>query len=446
MTWEEHENLERLRRLFAGEGSPGEIESAAAHITGCRPCWMLAARALEAERAKGSAALRGVVRSVADLQEAERSRSEEWLEALAAWAEIRSLDTKERRNKVRFTRPLHTRAFFEVLLAEADNSGSPAESEECFYLALLVAVQLPSPPYSTNLKNDLCAATCVEIANACRRQAKWPGAKSALQKAAQYIEKGTQDGVVRGKLLWRTAALETDLGNLKGSAALLRQAIPLFEAASDRLLLGTALAQLAHLHLETEPAEGLRIIEECLPLVPPESPRLMVIAEGIRIECLINLGASHEALLRFRRLAPLFEQFHEPLLQIRRQFTVGRLLELIGRTEQAERVFQEVITADVQHGFLKDLFMDLAYMFGFFLRAERHGDAIAICRRATRELSILDDEEEGGATAHEQMHQVWQTLEESVRRGNVTLHAPTILRNYLTAYWRQPAKELPTFQ
>jgi hypothetical protein len=88
---------------------------------------------------------------------------------------------------------------------------------------------------------------------------------------------------------------------------------------------------------------------------------------------------------------------------------------------------------------------DLAYLFGFFLRAERHHEAIAVCRRAAQELAILDDEE-GGASAHEQMRLVWQTLEESVKRGNVTLHATTILRNYLTAHWRQPASELPSFQ
>jgi tetratricopeptide (TPR) repeat protein len=445
MTWEVHENLERLRRLFAGEGAPGEIERAAAHITGCRPCWMLAARALAAERAEGSVVLRGVLRSVADLQEAEQARLEEWLEALAAWAEIRPLDTKERRNKARFTRSLHTRAFFEVLLAEGEGSVSPTESEECFHLALLVAVQLPAPPFTAQLKNDLCAACCAEIANARRRQARWPAAKSALQQAAQYIEKGGQDGVVRGKLLWRTAALESDLGNLQDAAALLRQAIVLFDAAAEQLLLSTALAQLAYLHLDTEPAESIRIIEQCLSCIPPESTRLAVFAESIKIDCLMALGAPQEALLRFHRLTPLYEQFHEPLIQVRRQFTAGRLLEHLGRAEKAERIFEEVIAADLEHGHLKDFFMDLAYLFGFFLRAERRREAIAVCRRAAQELAILDGEE-GGASAHEQMRLVWQTLEESVRRGKVTLHATTILRSYLTAHWRQPASELPSFQ
>jgi tetratricopeptide (TPR) repeat protein len=446
MPEETHESLERLRRLFAGDGDPGEVERAVAHLTGCRPCWFLAARALAAERAaKGSVILRGALRSVADLHEVEQARLEAWLEALAAWAEIRPLATKARRDKVRFSRSLHTPAFLEVLLAAGDSGVSPAESEECFYLALQVAVQLPTPPFSIPLKNDLCAGCCTEIANARRRQAKWPAARSALQKAALYTEKGGKDGVVRGKLLWRTAQLESDLGNLDEAGTLLLRAIDLFDAASEVSLRSNALAQLAHLHLETKPAESLRIIEQCLPLIPPENPRLVVIAESIKIECLMLLGAPEEALLRFRGLTPLYEQFREPFIQLRRQFTAGRLLEHLGRAETAERLFQEVIAADLEHGLLKDFFLDLAYLFGFFLRAERFPEAIAVCRRATEELLTLDEDEESGEPARDQMRIVWQTLEESVKQRNVTLDATTVLRHYLKAHWRQPANELPSF-
>jgi hypothetical protein len=170
MHGEAHENLEDLRRLFAGGGAPGEAERVASHLMGCRPCWLLAARALAAEKARGTLALRGPFRSVADLHETEQARLEEWLDAYAAWAEIRPLGQKARRDKVRLSRSLHTLAFLGVLIAEGTESTSPAESEEFFYLALLVASQLPSPAFSLELKNDLCADCCTEIANARRRR------------------------------------------------------------------------------------------------------------------------------------------------------------------------------------------------------------------------------------------------------------------------------------
>ena len=445
MHGEAHENLEGLRRLFAGRGAPGEIERAAAHLTGCRPCWLLAARALAAERASGRVVLDGALRSIADLHEMEQARLEEWLEAQATWTEIRSLGQKARRDKVRLTRSLHNLAFLEVLLEEGGGA-PPAESEEFFYLALLVAAQLPSPTFSVELKNDLCADCCAEIANARRRLAKWPAAREALRKGAQYVERGKRDGVVEGKVLWRMAALESDLGNVAEAGGLLRRAIDLFEAAAQAFLMSTALAQLAYLLLDSDPAESLRTIERCLVLIPPENPRLVVFAESIKIDCLMGLGAPQEALLRFYGLKALYEQFREPFIQLRRRFTAARLLEYLGRPQKAERLFQEVIAADLEHGLLKDFFIDLAYLFGFFLRAGQLPQAIAVCHRATQELSLLDDEEGSGESARDQMRMVWTRLEEGLKAGTVELGATTVLRNYIKAHWQRPASEPPFSQ
>ena len=446
MHGEVHENLEGLRRLFAGKGAPGEIERAAAHLTGCRPCWLLAARALAAQRAQGGVVLHGALRSIADLHEMEQARLEEWLEAQATWAEIRSLGQKARRDKVRLTRSLHTLAFLEVLLEEGSGAAPPAESAEFFYLALLVAAQLPSPTFSVELKNDLCADCCAEIANARRRLAKWPAARDALQKASQYVEKGKRDGVIQGKVLWRMAALESDLGNVAEAGRQLRRAIDLFEAASQAFLMSTALAQLAYLLLDHDPAESLRTIEQCLSLIPPENPRLVVFAESIKIDCLMALGAPQEALLRFYGLKALYDQFREPFIRLRRRFTAARLLEYLGRPQKAERLFQEVIAADLEQGLVKDFFLDLAYLFGFFLRSGQLPQAIAVCQRAAEELSLLDDEEGSGESAREQMQMVWHRLEEGVKKGTVEVGATAILRSYIKAHWKRPASDPPSFQ
>ena len=48
-----HENPEGLRRVFAGEASPVEAERVAAHLTGCRECWLLATQRYR--RSKGKA-------------------------------------------------------------------------------------------------------------------------------------------------------------------------------------------------------------------------------------------------------------------------------------------------------------------------------------------------------------------------------------------------------
>ena len=94
---------------------------------------------------------------------------------------------------------------------------------------------------------------------------------------------------------------------------------------------------------------------------------------------------------------------------------------------------------------MKDFFLDLAYLFGFFLRAERLPQAIAVCRRAAEELSLLESEEGGAEAARDQMRMVWQRLEEGVKRGTVEIGATAVMRSYIKANWKRPASEPPSF-
>src|SRR6185312_1077600 len=298
---EVHENLDGLRRDFAGEASQVEADRVASHLTSCRGCWLLATRAIAFQKGKGSIPVHGPLRSLMDLHELEQARLEELLEAQVTWAEIRSLATKARREKVRLTRSLHTVSFLEVLLKEGA-ACAPAESEELFYLALLVAGQLPTPMFSIELKNDLCAECFAEIANARRRQAKWPAARDALKKGSDHVERGSRNGVAEGKVLCVSGALEDDLGNVEEAAKILRRAVGLFEAAAQTFLISRTFAQLAYVLADPAPEESLRAAEQSLALIPENSPRLVWLAEIIRVNCLITMGAPQEALLRFNDL------------------------------------------------------------------------------------------------------------------------------------------------
>jgi tetratricopeptide (TPR) repeat protein len=441
---EAHENLEGLRRVFAGEASPVEAERVAVHLTGCRPCWLLATRAIAAQKASGVIAAQGPIRPLIDLHEIEQARLEEWLEAQAIWIEVRSLTPKARRDKVRLTRTLHTLSFLEVLLEEGA-SATPAESEEFFYLALLVSQQLPSPRVSVELKNDLCAECCAEMANARRRAAKWTAARDALKKGLEYAGKGSRNGVAEGKVLSVAGALEDDLGSTEEAVSTLRRAAGLFESAKQTFLLSRTLTQLAYVLVGEDPAESLQFVEQALSLIPDNSPRLLWFAETAKVDCLIGIGAPQEALIRYNAMKALNDQFREPFIQLRRRFNAAKLLENLGSTKRAETLFQEVIAGDLEHGLVKDFFLDLVYLFGFYLRRGLTSEAIAVCRRASQELSLLDDEEGSAETARDQMRMVWRSLEEEVKRGTVDLGATKVLRNYIKAHWRFPATDPPSF-
>jgi tetratricopeptide (TPR) repeat protein len=446
MSDEGHESLEGWRRLLAGETSPAEAEQAAAHLAGCRACWLLAARARSGARFREPLAVPGPLRSLLDLQAFEQGRAREYLEAQAAWAEIRWLGAKARRDKVRLTRTLHNLGFREVLLEEGRGAATPAESEELFYLALLVSQQLPSPRFSAEYQNDLCAECCAEIANARRRLAKWPAAREILKKGLDQAARGSRNGVAEGKILCVEGALEADLGQGAEARQQLKRAADLFEAAGQTLLKSQTLLQLAYTLVDVDPSEGLRVIEQALAVLPADQARLRLLAENLKIDCLLTLGVPEEALLRFKALQGQHEQFQEPFLQLRRRFTVARLLEHLGRFQKAEILFQEVLAGDLEHGLLKDFFLDLVYLFGFQIRRGKLAEAIAVCQRAGQELSLLEEEEGSGPAAREQMRRVWRNLEDAARRGAVELGATRILRNYIVSHWRIPAEEPPCFK
>lgn len=442
---ETHEKLEGLSRVFAGEASSVEEERVVAHLTGCRECWLLATRAIAAQKERGGLATQGPLRAVIDLYEMEQARLEEWLEAQALWIEIRSLTPKARRDKVRLTRTLHSVSFLEILL-EAGASAPPAEAEELFYLALLAAQQLSAPRVSAELRNDLCAECCTEIANARRRQAKWPAARDALKKGSEYVERGSKDGVAEGKILCVTGALEDDLGNSEEAAVFLQAATGLFETAGQRFLTGRTLAQLANSVADYDPAESLHAVAKALTLVQDNNPRLVAHLEILRMNCLITMGAPQEALVRLNERKVLYEQFREPYIQLRKQYTAARALEHLGQPKKAEILLQEVIAGDLENGLVKDFFLDLVYLFGFHLRRGQTSEAIAVCRRASQELSLLDDEEGSSEPAREQMRMVWKRLEEEVRKGNVELGVTQVLRKYVRSHWRFPADDPPFLQ
>jgi tetratricopeptide (TPR) repeat protein len=442
---EAHEKVEGLQRVFAGEASSVEAERVVAHLTGCRECWLLATRAIAAQKERGVLADQGPLRPLIDLYEMEQARLGEWLEAHTAWIELKSLPPKARRDKTRLTRTIHSISFLEILL-EAGTSAPLAEGEELFYLALLVAQQLPGPRVSAELKNDLCAECCAEIANARRRLGKWTATRDALNKGKDYAKKGAKNGVAEGKVLCVEGALEDDLGNTEEGAGILRQAIALFEKSAQSFLLSRTLTQLAFILVNDYPEEGLRIVEQALAQISPSNPRLVLFAETTKIDCLIGIGAPQEALMRFNAIKTLQEQFREPYIQVRRRFTAARILEQLGRTKKAEILFQEVIADELEHGLIKDFFLDLVYLFGFHLRRGQASEAIAVCRRASQELSLLDDEEGSSEPAREQMRMVWKKLEEEVRKGNVALGAAQALRKYVRSHWRFPADNPPFLQ
>lgn len=441
MTEAWHPGRDLLARVFRGETVIAETEDVVAHLVRCRECWGIGAKIMADQEARGPLR-QDALAAVVNLYRLEEEQLLEPLEGKAAWLEIRSLGPKTRREKVRLTRSLQTRGFVETLLSESRGATNPKESEELACLGLIVAEQLSHKKYSAGSLNSLAAECCAEIANARRRAAAWPGARKALSQAAEYLKK-TANPMVEGQVLCVSGALEADLGHIAPAGKLLGEAVKLFERIPNWTLVGRTLVQLACVVCDAEPEEGLKYANQALSLIPPGNQRLTLFAEVARIDCLINLGDRREALLRFSALQELYDQFPEPFIQLRRRFNEARILECFGSMKKAEKVFLEVLAGDLEHGLVKDLFLDLVYLFGAYLKQGNLEGALEVCRRASRELALLDDEAGSERAAREQMGLVWSRLEQGIADGTVSAGIASALRNYVKTHWLIPADTLP---
>src|SRR5206468_11704335 len=126
------------------------------------------------------------------------------------------------------------------------------------------------------------------------------------------------------------------------------------------------------------------------PMIPATDRRLAMFAESIRVDALVTLGAAREAMRRFEALCELYDQFGDPFVQLRRRFTAGRLLEAVGRYDEADKLFNEVIAADLEQRSNKSFFLDLVYLLHSNLRRGDVAGSVSACERALAAISLLD--------------------------------------------------------
>src|SRR5262249_10585915 len=132
-------------------------------------------------------------------------------------------------------------------------------------------------------------------------------------------------------------------------------------------------------------------------------------------------------------------QSHEAgRMRIRRDFIGARLLHAFGFRKEAERMFQGVVTADLELSLYKDAFLDLLYVFGMHGREGELPKARAICEYALKQPELAE-------FSHEQMRTAWTLLLENVQQPAVATDLLGEMRKYLAVHWRRPAKDSPPF-
>jgi tetratricopeptide (TPR) repeat protein len=433
-----HLGREEVVRVFAGTAFQGEEEHAARHLVGCGPCSALAAEVV-AELAARQALAPGK-RSVRVLADLLREKEEMLVRSLQAkaWVEaVRVLPEAEQARAVRDWKDLRSRSFLEAVIEEATARAihDPEEGEDLARFGLSVADALEGNQLGTKVLGDLRSKLWAAIANARRLSADWPGSSTAIQEARLSLATGTGDLHAEARLLSVEASLLTDLGRREPAVSLLKQARSIYVQLGDQQLVARTLLQVANTLRDVDPQQAYEVAGEALGLLDRGEARLVMMAQSIRIECLIELGEDRQALFAFQAVQSLYVQFPESGIQLRVLFMEARLLETFGKVREAEKRFEQAVQGFWEARLYKDSLVDRLYLFAFHVNRGALVKAERVCKAGLKQLASID--------AHPQMKSVWTELLTNLQAGALDAQALHAARSYMALHWRVPAEHSP---
>lgn len=430
-------HISREELLRASEAGRAEIARLAPHLSICPACRSLAEGLL---KDRALPVTREVpLKTLLELAAFERETAVEQLLARAEWAGIRKLTKGAQKERVIRSRSCHTRAFLEVLLTDLRGPHSREESEALASLAVLAAQGMELKNDSAASRNDLLARVWIDTGNARRTNGEWHHAQNALLRGEHYRETGTGAPYLHARWLSITASLRIDQGTREEAMVHLEQCRSIYEDRGDWPLVARTLVKMAHCMVDDDPARGLDLLDRARIFIPTEDAGLRWLAESNRAECLIWLRRVDEALLTFEEAERLRPLHYRPNAKLRSTFTAARLLEALGYMQDAEVLFDEVVTGDLEKGLYKDALLDLLYVFGFHVRQGTPERAADISLRTLGELESHD------SAAHEQLRSVWAKLIEAARGESLDERMLRQARDYLRAHWKHPAPIEPVF-
>ncbi len=422
--------------LRASDAGRPEVARLAAHLGECAACRSLALslvqdRPLRAKR-------QDPLRTLLDFATFEEGEEVERLLARAELAGLRRLTRGAQKERVINTRSCHTAAFIDVLLAAVRNPYPRREAEGLSSLAVLAVQGMDLTHISTGLRNDLLATIWTETANTRRVNGEWSNAQVALTRGGTHLDLGTGSPLLRARWLSVSASLRADQGARDDAMAHLEECRRIWEARRDWPLLARTLVQMAHVAIDRDPEASLAWLDRAA-AYPYEDASLRWLAELMRAEALIMLSRIKDALpvyARSERMRPLQQRRNAKL---RATYTAARLLEALGHANDAEVLFEEVLSGDLHEGLHKDALLDVVYFIGFCVRSGRSERAEEIG------LQTLADIEGQGTVLHEQLRRVLGRIIEAARKNALDQETLQEADDYLRAYWKYPAPVEPVF-
>lgn len=431
-----HISHSALVRVFSGQASGPETETAVPHLARCPKCWDRAGRAVSELRDEGRLATSSeACNAVLVLLAEEEGQALARLRARAGWAELRRLSARQQLGRLEADPALRTLDLFHTMVDGAASASreDPLLGEETALVAHALAGALPAGRYPESFRNDLQSEALAIVANCRRLAGDWRGSAAALTTARGHLLRGTGDPAREAWLLSVQASLAADTGHLEKAMDLLTRASALYRKAQDAEAAAAVTVQEAGTLLAaSRPEEAIARAEEVLRL--PGAARLERLARNVVTESLVRLGRPAEALRSFLATQPL-DRGRRTELQA--GYLEALLLDSLGHPREAEKAFRNNIAGCMEAELYKEAFLTLLAQLEALFRRGASDKAARVCKEALFKI------EQAGTACHGQIAELWQDLLALVDARRLAEGHLFVARQYLVRHWNVPARHAP---
>jgi len=312
------QRLERLFRFPADRGEQGEIETVAPYDYG--QAFAAAEQALTAFFAKGRPAESTPEACLAELAPLPKEEQARWVSTYS-----------------RFTNP----EFIQKLIAmsHASRYENPSRLLHLANLARFAAEACTLATAGSAAKlADLRAQGWRQYGNALRVSGRIHEAEEAFNRARRFCDEGTGDPPLRAWLFEQTASLRIFQRRFEEAIALAEESGRIYREIGDSPSVASTMVQKAIAQIYAGDAEAaVTTLNRAIPLIDDQKDsRLLLAACHNLVRGYIDLGQPELALSIYFEARELYQDPHNPLIELRAGWQEGQILRDLGHLHAAE--------------------------------------------------------------------------------------------------------------
>jgi tetratricopeptide (TPR) repeat protein len=447
-----HLTRDDYARLLRGEFPPRQLiqqlfEHLLSRCSHCRAEWQRhCASVLESAAPPGPDARGGnlplddfeglIQRVIRRVQRRRQAIEQEQETAEDAYAELKALRNQEDRvGRIRRSRRFQSWGLCEVLLrkSRAKSFHSPTGAADLAELAVEVAWALDRSHHGSGILSDLLARGWALLGNARRVGSDLPLADDTFLMAEFFLQQGSGDPLVIAEVLDLLSSLRRDQRRFADATHLLARVIRIYRRAGEELLEGRAFLSLATVLGEAgEHDRALTMIERAIELVDSqEAPRVSLCCHHARARLILKVGRVEEAYMELQRLSRHYTRFPEPLIQLRRRWLEGEILEQLDRVEEAEVAYREVRVGFAGLDIPFDAALASLNLAAIYLHQGRTAETCALVEETLGIFRSLE--------LHREAYSALERFHQEVLRQRATVEVLRRLYRYLERARRNPA-------